>query len=296
MFSNSIRSVPKVASELMASRLQTVAPSSKVGDALRSLLKFNHSGMPVVDAAGNYLGVFSEKCCLRALRETPTLEEWETLPIKAAGAMVTKLFCLSPEEDAIAAIGGLLKHKVSGAPVTDPDRTFRGTFSEKTSMRVIIGAAYDSLPSATVGAFMDSDTSRLIDEQTTLARILRTFIETPLRRLPVVRSGKIVGMVSRRDLLRAAREMPTMMVADCMDCNARTVTRKDDLLSLAEIFLTTPYRRLPVVEDGKLVGQVSRRDVLNCAYHLMDPVAGLPGRFLYLSALEEDASQRFVDA
>lgn len=297
MFSNSLRSVPSVAGDLMANPLHTIAPGVPVQDALRKLLKLNHSGMPVVDEAGFYLGVFSEKCCLRALQETRTLKEWEGLPIARTGVMVRKLFCLSPEEDAVAAIGGLLKRKVSGAPVVDSDRTFRGVFSEKTSMQVLIGAAYDSMPSATVSAFMDCDTSRLIDEETPLARILQTFIETPFRRLPIVRDDRVVGMVNRGNLLRTKIEMPNISVADCMDRTARTVTENDDLLSLAEIFLKTPYRRLPIVHDGKLQGQVSRRDVLNCAYHLMDPHEELPNRFLYVSALEEEGgSERIVGA
>ena len=259
MFSSSNRIFPRVASEMMASPVQTVAPKVKLSDALHSLLRMNHSGMPVVDDDGNYLGVFSEKCCLKAVAETPTLSEWERFAIGDSTVMVTKLFCLSPDEDAITAIGGLLKNSVSGAPVTDSNRTFLGVFSEKTSMRVLIGAAYDSLPSAAVSAFMDCDRSRLIDEPTSLATILRIFIETPFRRLPVVRGDRVVGMVNRRNLLRANLTMPNLAVANYMDRQARTVSKDDDLLTLAEIFLSTPYRRLPVVQDGKLIGQVSRR-------------------------------------
>jgi CBS domain-containing protein len=206
--------------------------------------------------------------------------------------MATNLFCLSPDEDAVAAIGALLDRKVSGAPVTDVDQSFLGMFSEKTSMHVLIGAAYDEMPSAKVNAFMDQDRSRLIDEQTPLSAIAHTFIDTPFRRLPVVRDGRVVGMVNRGNLLRVDVEMPAFTVEQCMDRAARTVEENDDLLTIAEIFLTTPFRRLPVVKDGKLLGQVSRRDVLDCAYHLMDPPKELTNRFLYMSAVDDDGAQR----
>ena len=280
MFSNALRSVPPVAGGLMTRRIHTISPDASAAQGLGELLKQNHSGMPVVDASGNYLGVFSEKCCLRAIQDTPTQVAWNAVPIRETSAMATKLFCLDPDEDSIVAIGGLLQHNVSGAPVADQNHNFRGMFSEKTSMRVLIGAAYDSLPSANVSAFMDSDRSRLIDEQTTLGAIARIFIETPFRRLPVVRGEQVVGLVNRGNLLRANVEVPEATVADYMDPSARTVTENTDLLTLAEIFMNTPYRRLPVVENGKLVGQVSRRDVLNSAYHLMDPPKEAPNRFL----------------
>ncbi len=290
MFSSS-QHVP-VARELMSKKTRTLSPTLSVTEGLTQLITQQHSGMPVVDSAGSYIGVFSEKCCLRALRDTATMQRWANVSIRDSGAMATKLFCLTPDEDAIQAIGGLIKHKVSGAPVTDKDHTFRGMFSEKTSMRVLIGAAYDSLPSATVAAFMDTDRSRLIDEQTPLAAIARTFTDTPFRRLPVIRDNKVVGLVNRGNLLKTRVELPNATVADFVDRAARTVSPEDDMLTIAEVFQTTPYRRLPVLDGGQLVGIVSRRDILNCAYHLMDPPAESHSNFLYISAVDEQGSKR----
>lgn len=294
MLSNSLRSVPAVARDLMAPQLQTIAPEIGVSEGLQMLLKQKHSGMPVVDGAGKYLGVFSEKCCLRALQDTTLFESWAELPIRATKAMATKLFCLTPDEDAITAIGALLKHRVSGAPVTDLDYRFRGVFSEKTSMRVLIGAAYDSLPSANVSAFMDCERGRLIDESTSLAKIAKIFADTSYRRLPIVREDRVVGQVSRGDILRVQVEMPKATVAEYMDRSARTITESADMLSIAEIFLNTPYRRLPILRGSELVGQVSRRDVLKYAYHLMDPQVKPASNFLYISALQNDERERFA--
>lgn len=50
-----------------------------------------------------------------------------------------------------------------------------------------------------------------------------------------------------------------------MDTFALTALPDTDVLRIAQMFLSSPYRRLPILADGKLVGQVSRRDVLHFA-------------------------------
>ena len=124
-------------------------------------------------------------------------------PIVAKEIMVTKLVTLSPDMDVFDAIGLLLKHRISGAPVIDSDWNLVGIFSEKDSMRVLLEAAYDQLPTTQLFAFMDTDV-RTINEETDLLTIAQIFRTTPYRRLPVLRDDKLVGQVSRRDVLQAA--------------------------------------------------------------------------------------------
>ncbi|MCH7989840.1 MAG: CBS domain-containing protein [Planctomycetes bacterium] len=127
-------------------------------------------------------------------------------PIVAKEIMATKLVTLSPEMDVFDAIGLLLKHRISGAPVIDSDWNLLGIFSEKDSMRVLLEAAYDQIPTTQLFAFMDTDV-RTINEETDLLTIAQIFRTTPYRRLPVLRDDKLVGQVSRRDVLQAAHQL-----------------------------------------------------------------------------------------
>jgi CBS domain-containing protein len=92
--------------------------------------------------------------------------------------------------------------------------------------------------------------------------------------MPVVdESGKVVGILSERDCLKTLvhaqyHDLPTSSVADLMSTEVETVTPDMDLLQVVELFLGRKYRRLPVLDNGRLVGQISRRDVLRAVQEL----------------------------
>ena len=82
-------------------------------------------------------------------------------------------------------------------------------------------------------------------------------------------------------------------VRDFMDTKARTILEDTDLLSIAQIFMNTSHRRLPVLRDGKLVGQVSRRDVLAAAHRMLE-IAPEPKKApLYLSSIKRGGDLLF---
>ncbi|MFH0907689.1 MAG: CBS domain-containing protein [bacterium] len=97
---------------------------------------------------------------------------------------------------------------------------------------------------------------------------------------PVVdEQNHVVGVLSEKDCLRvfvsgAIHQLAGGIVADYMSKGAVTIEPDDDLFKVADIFLKNSFRRLPVVEKGVLMGQVSRRDVLFVSKKLfIDPDA-----------------------
>ena len=124
----------------------------------------------------------------------------------ARDIMTTRLIKLKPETDVFVGIDTLIRNKVSGAPVVDDANNLLGVFSEKSSLEVLIDAAYERLPTSQVGAFMDQ-APETISENTDLLSIAQIFINKRTRRLPVLKDGKVVGQVSRRDVIRAAAKL-----------------------------------------------------------------------------------------
>jgi CBS domain-containing protein len=123
------------------------------------------------------------------------------LRITARDFMVTDLVTLAPEADVLDAVRLLMERRISGAPVVGRDGRYLGVYSEKCSMQVLLDAAYEQLPVREVGAYMDSE-AQTIGPDTHLLSVAQVFLLTPYRRLPVVEGGKLIGQVSRRDVLR----------------------------------------------------------------------------------------------
>lgn len=94
-------------------------------------------------------------------------------------------------------------------------------------------------------------------------------VEQQISGAPVVSEGRLVGMLSEKDCLRllskgreSDADVPTGTVGDYMVTDVRTIPPDMDIYYVAGLFLNNPYRRYPVVDDGVIVGQISRRDVL----------------------------------
>lgn len=127
-------------------------------------------------------------------------------PSLAKDIMVTRLVTLTPDVDVFEAIKLLLKHRISGAPVIDAHRNFLGVFSEQCCMSVLLESVYEQHPTTHLYAFMDVE-APTITEETDLLKIAQVFQQTHCRRLPVIRKSKLVGQISRRDLLKATHDL-----------------------------------------------------------------------------------------
>jgi len=86
---------------------------------------------------------------------------------------------------------------------------------------------------------------------------------------------KLVDIISEKDCLRiivdkAYHDLPSSSrkVSDYMTAKVKTVESSIDIVAAANEFLNSPVRRLPVVENGVLIGQISRRDVLRASKNL----------------------------
>ena len=124
--------------------------------------------------------------------------------LKVKAYMSTRLVTLKPNTNVVEAMDKLLKHKISGAPVVDDQGAMVGILSEVDLMQVIVQDSYYDESMGIVGDYMRSEVET-VSPEVDIYTLAEMFIKNRRRRYPVVdSSGKLIGQISRRDVLRAA--------------------------------------------------------------------------------------------
>ena len=95
-----------------------------------------------------------------------------------------------------------LTNKISGAPVLDDKGNLVGVLSEKDCMKTLFEATYYNNLGGFVKEYMSTDLTT-INIHDTLSNVTDQFIKSRFRRFPVMEGEKLVGQISRRDILRA---------------------------------------------------------------------------------------------
>lgn|SRR5690606_32557256 len=118
------------------------------------------------------------------------------------------LITFRPDQDINEVIDIMIENKISGAPVLDADRKLVGIISEKDCLRIVVDQAYHNLPynAPKVADYMTKNVQTLSADSDIVGGAT-AFLNSNIRRLPIVDNGMLVGQVSRRDILKAAKNI-----------------------------------------------------------------------------------------
>ncbi|MBP8002501.1 MAG: CBS domain-containing protein [Chloroflexi bacterium] len=106
--------------------------------------------------------------------------------------------------------------------------------------------------------------------------------EERIRRLPVIKDNKLIGIVSDKDLLNAAPSDATSLsvwevnyllsqikVADVMTKSVLTVTEDTPIEEAARIMADNKIGGLPVMHDGRIIGLITETDLFKVFLEMM---------------------------
>jgi len=142
--------------------------------------------------------------------------------MKVADVMTREVVSIAPEASVMEAVRLMLQHKISGLPVIDGSGRLQGVVTEGDFLRRVetgterkrsrlvefllgpgrLAEDYVHATGRKVGEVMTPD-ARTVAENEPLEKVVHLMERYRIKRLPVVRGDKVVGIVTRQNLMRA---------------------------------------------------------------------------------------------
>lgn len=126
-----------------------------------------------------------------------------------------------------------------------------------------------------VSDYMSTDLITFTPDQT-IETVIEALIHHRISGGPVVNEKhELVGIISEGDCIKKISEsryynmpMQDKTIEHYMAKNIETIDGNMNIFDAASKFLNAKRRRFPIIEDGKLVGQISQKDILKAAMQL----------------------------
>ncbi len=112
--------------------------------------------------------------------------------------MIKNILTLHENSSAKDAIKLILENRISGIPVVRDDMTIAGIITEKDLLQLVF---YDTAEEVSVADIMIREVATM-DKDTNLLEISEFFLNNNYKSLPITSSNKLVGIISRKDILK----------------------------------------------------------------------------------------------
>ncbi len=120
--------------------------------------------------------------------------------------MATVVHTFDPDDDIIETVQSLIDNHVTGAPVVRDDQVV-GIISEKDCLKLLAhGDAQGGRAQGTVADYMSTEI-RSVHPDMNIYFVAGMFLNDHVRRFPVIEDGRLVGAITRFDILRIIREL-----------------------------------------------------------------------------------------
>jgi CBS domain-containing protein len=223
----------------------------------------NKRNLPVLDSNNRVIGMLSEKGVLNiySTKSNVTVEGF-TLEIPD----------VYPDMDMMQAARLMLDADIGRVPVirSSQDKTLAGILS---TVDIFRNMKLDKIPKKTVEEVMTRDV-KSCSPKDSIAKVWLNMKETGYSGYPVVKDGQLLGMVTRRNIIRAGyarieredehgtKSTMSPPVEKVMSSPAYTLSYRATLEEAIQAFLKLDVGRISVLNKGYLIGIVDRNDII----------------------------------
>ncbi len=251
-----------LAEDIIRYGVMTVKRDTPVYQAIATLVEKQITGLPVVDDKMHVKGIVTEKDVMRLLYEKHTsagiVEEFMTESVvnfdkKDHLSDVCKVLANSGFRRVTITQGKKLVSVISRADlIREQTKKFH---------------QYDMPHKETVTArdFMKQGLIT-VSRDASIYKAMTLLADNKVTGLPVVDENfKLEGVVTERDFLKLMHtpDFQPGPVEEYMTTDIKSFTRDDTLYDICDCLIENDFRRVPILDDGRLVGIVSRFDIID---------------------------------
>ncbi len=259
----------------------TIPPTMSIKGAADTMTRYNVRRLPVVDPGTNrLLGIVGSSDIIEFLGGG---EKYKIIKNKHKGnflaaindsvkeIMVTDVLTLPMEGSIIEALEKILSTRVGGLVIVDDEERVRGIVTERDFVFMLA----DKITNKKAEEYM---TKKVITASPgmSLGDAARIMVRNSFRRLPVVEDEELVGILTTRDIINfigrnevfdkivenRVEEVLKTKVGEIMKKEVATVTKDADLGDVAKIMEDKGMGTVCVVENSKLIGILTERDLV----------------------------------
>ena len=252
---------PRKARDIARFGVATVAPSQPVYEAIRILVQEKVNCLPVVRDK-NVVGMVAEKDILRLLSTR------QFLPGLVEDYMTRDIICFDVEDELTDISDCLVENDFRSAPILYEGR-LAGAISRADFIRAYQDrfrpeamAGYPKIP---IASDIMACGLLTVQPETPVYDAMHILATRSITGLPVVdRSMALQGIISEKDVLRLLHDaaIEPGKVEDYMTRDVVSLDHDTTVPTICECLAHSPFRRVPILRDGRVVGVVSRADVI----------------------------------
>lgn len=272
--------------DVMSDEVVVMQDTQQVAYARNLMLKHGFSRIVVVNQQGNPVGIVTERDITQKLRGNgPTWRRRPIDKIAISRVMNKDLITVSPGENVKETVELMLKNDISSLPVVDQDG-LAGIITKTDLMRVYNDKC--------TGRWKVSDLMTpeviTVNENHAITHVISLMEENKIGRIVVIRDNEPVGMISSENISfaqvddpetgvnveriyfvrpvaegeenRNARTISMLTAGDIMTQDLQQLQPDNDASQAAELMIEKDISGLPVVNDGELVGILTKTDII----------------------------------